>query len=296
MSSLKIALITYNDQGKYTSSSIEDEDTVLFNFLNNKGLNLTFEVWNDPEVNWEQYDLLILKSPWDYFDYILDFRDWLDKIEQKNIRMLNPLKTVRWNTDKHYLQDIADAGFTITPSEWIEPGEAFKMGKLFRQFGTDKIIIKPCVSGGAKNTFAITRETAEEQAIKLNALFAQEAFLAQPFLSEVQTQGEWSFVYFNGSFSHCLLKTPQEGDFRVQHYLGGSIFPTEPPAHLLWEANRIVQKFAANCLYARVDALEVNGSFMLMELELIEPFLFLFTCENSLDNYYRALQQLITPA
>ncbi len=288
----KIALITYQDQGKYTSP-IEDEDTVLFNFLSSKNLDLTFEVWNDPAVNWDQYDLLILKSPWDYFDYILDFKDWLDLIEQKKIRMLNPLQTVRWNTDKHYLKDIEAAGFTVTPSIWIEPGEAFKMEQLFRHYGTDKIIVKPCVSGGAKNTFAITRENAEEQAIKLNALFAQEAFLAQPFLSEVQSQGEWSFIYFKGEFSHCLLKTPQEGDFRVQHYLGGSIFPTDPPAHLLLEASGIVQQFAADCLYARVDGLEVDGSFMLMELELIEPFLFLFTCNNALESYYRALEQIL---
>ncbi|RDC62568.1 ATP-grasp domain-containing protein [Adhaeribacter pallidiroseus] len=295
MASPKIALITYQDQGKYTST-VEDEDTVLFNFLKNKGLDLTFEVWNNPEVNWDNYHLLILKSPWDYFDYIIDFREWLDAIEQKNIPMLNPLKTVRWNTDKHYLREIEAAGFTITPTLWIEPGEAFKLEQIFRHYGTNQIIIKPCVSGGAKNTFAISRENAEEQAIKLNALFAQESFLAQPFLPEVQTQGEWSFIFFKGRFSHCLLKTPQPGDFRVQHYLGGSIFPTEPPAHLLVEASGIVQQFAADCLYARVDGLEVNGAFMLMELELIEPFLFLFTHNASLDNYYQALEQLLKSA
>ncbi|QNF34518.1 hypothetical protein HUW51_17960 [Adhaeribacter swui] len=295
MAQPKIAFITYQDYGKYTST-VEDEDTVLFNFLKEKGLDLTFEIWNDPKVNWDKYDLLLLKSPWDYFDYIIDFREWLDVIEKKNIPMLNPLKTVRWNTDKHYLGDIEAAGFNITPTLWIEPGEAFKLEQIFRHYGTEKIIIKPCVSGGAKNTFAISRDNAEEQAIKLNALFAQESFLAQPFLPEVQTQGEWSFIFFNGQFSHCLLKTPQEGDFRVQHYLGGSIFPKDAPPHLLLQASGIVQQFAANCLYARVDCLEVNGSFMLMELELIEPFLFLFTHQNSLDNYYQALQQHLSKA
>lgn len=292
MPNAKLALVTYNDQGKYTST-VENEDTILLNFLNDKGFNINFEIWNDPQVNWDQYDLLILKSPWDYFDLIHDFNSWLDVIEQKKIRMLNPLPIVRWNTDKHYLQDIAQAGFSITPSSWIEKGEAFKVEKLFRQFGSEKIIVKPCISGGAKNTFAITRENAEEYTIKLNALFSQEAFLAQPFLPEVQTAGEWSFLFFNGAFSHSLLKIPQEGDFRVQHYLGGRILPTSPPPHLLKVATDIVEQFAAGCLYARVDGLEVAGTFMLMELELIEPFLFLFTCENALENYYQALRQML---
>lgn len=292
MPPLQLALITYNDHGKY-AAAVENEDTVLLRYLQEQGLAVTLEIWNNPRVNWEQYNVLVLKSPWDYFDYIQDFTDWLDQIEQKNIRLLNPLPVVRWNTDKHYLQDIARAGFTITPSVWIEKGEAFKINSLFRQFGTEKIIVKPCVSGGAKNTFAISRANAEEETIKLNALFAQEAFLAQPFLPEVQTQGEWSFVFFNGAFSHCLLKIPQAGDFRVQHYLGGSIIPTDPPPHLLAEAAGIVQQFAANCLYARVDGLEVRGAFMLMELELIEPFLFLFTNEGALPRYYQALRELL---
>lgn len=292
MPNQKLALITYQDQGKY-NSSVENEDTFLLRHLQEKGLDITFEIWNDPQVNWEKYDLLVLKSPWDYFDYIKDFYEWLDLLEQKNIPLLNPLTTVRWNADKHYLRDIARAGFTIPPSLWIEQGQAFKIEHLFRQFGSEKIIIKPCISGGAKNTFAITRENAEDHAIKLNALFAQEAFLAQPFLPEIQSQGEWSFVFFKGQYSHSLLKTPQAGDFRVQHYLGGTISPADPPAHLLLEATGIVQQFAADCLYARVDGLEVNGSFMLMELELIEPFLFLFTCEGGLDTYYRALRELL---
>ena len=292
MSSPKLAFITYNDQGKYTST-VENEDTVLLKFLQEKGLNITFEIWNNPAVNWDQYDVLLLKSPWDYFDFIHDFNNWLDLIEKKKLRMLNPLPIVRWNTDKHYLQDIANAGFSITPSIWIEKGEAFKVDTLFRQFGSEKIIVKPCISGGAKNTFAVSRENAEDHAIKLNALFAQEAFLAQPFLPEVQTQGEWSFVYFNGTFSHSLLKVPLEGDFRVQHYLGGHILPSNPPAHLLEVANQIIEQVAKGCLYDRVDGLEVAGSLMVMELELIEPFLFLFTNENAMENYYKALLKLL---
>lgn len=290
---MNIALVTYQDKGAYTSPTLENEDDLLLNFLKIKGLSIEKVIWNDLDVKWEDYDLAILKSPWDYFDLINDFYSWLAKLKSKNIKLLNPIDVVKWNADKHYLHDIEKAGLKVTPSIFIEKGTEIDLKLYLEKFNSNKIIIKPCVSGGSKNTFKVTAANVEEVNAKLNPLLKQEGFIIQPFLAEIEEEGEWSFLFFGGKFSHALLKKAKAGDFRVQHSFGGTIHPQDPPPHLLASAEKYVDQFAKGCLYARVDGAVVNGEFLLMELELIEPFLFLASSVNSYDNYYQAFKKLI---
>ena len=289
---MKLAYIIYQDQGTYTSH-VENEDAILLQFLQNKGLSITQEIWDDPAVNWQNYDVAILKSPWDYFDKIEEFYKWLHKIKDLKLRLLNPVDIVKWNADKHYLKDIADAGLPVIPTQFIEKGETPSLAGFFKIFETRKLVIKPTISGGSKNTFKFTEDDLNELSPKIARFLEEEGFMVQPFLPEIEKEGEWSFLFFNGKFSHSLLKKAKPGDFRVQHYLGGSIHNVEVPDHLLKSAEKYVKQFAKGCLYARVDGLEVNGQFTLMELELIEPFLFLFTNQDSYENYYIALAKMI---
>jgi glutathione synthase/RimK-type ligase-like ATP-grasp enzyme len=117
--------------------------------------------------------------------------------------------------------------------------------------------------------------------------------MIQPFLKEIEDEGEWSLLFFNGQYSHSLLKKAKSGDFRVQHYLGGSIHPQSPSEEQIAVAKQYVTLFAKCCLYARVDGVYVNGAFNLMELELIEPFLFLFTHPQAYENYAKALKSML---
>lgn len=289
---MKIAFVTYQDEGRYVSSA-ENEDQLLLQFLTAKGLDVTLEIWTDERVIWHDYDLAILKSPWDYFNKITQFYSWLEKMQQLNVRLLNPLPVLKWNSDKHYLLDIQSAGLPVTPTVFIEKDSKPDLATYFKQFNTDQIIVKPCISGGSKNTFKVARNDLAQLHPKLFNLLKEEAFMVQPFLGEVENNGEWSFLFFNGKFSHSLLKKAKPGDFRVQHYLGGTIHPQTPPQYLLENAQQYVDQFARGCLYARVDGLEVNGTFMLMELELMEPFLFLQTCPGSYESYYETLAGLI---
>lgn len=288
---MKIAYVCYEDVGKYTSS-VENEDQILLDFLKSKGLHITMEVWTDPNVNWAHYDLAILKSPWDYFDKIDQFHDWLNKLEQLNVRLLNPVKTVKWNSDKHYLKEIAEAGLLVTPTLYLEKGEQADLNVCFEKLLSETLIVKPCISGGSKNTIKITRDKLDELSPLVQQYLTEESYMVQPFLKEIETEGEWSFLFFNGKFSHNLLKKAKAGDFRVQHYLGGSIHSERAPENILKSAEQYVRQFAGDCLYARVDGLVVKGEFMLMELELIEPFLFLFTHPESYNNYYNALTEM----
>jgi len=290
---MNIALVTYLDKGAYDTTTVESEDDKLLDFLTAKGLKIEKVIWNDQNINWENYSLAILKSPWDYFDLIDDFYNWLTLLETKNIKLLNPIEVVRWNSDKKYLKEIEAAGLKITPSYFIQRKENIDLSHSFAQFDTNKLIVKPCISGGAKNTFKVTTENVEEINVQLNQLLQEEDFIVQPFLPEILENGEWSFIFFNGVYSHSLIKQAKAGDFRVQPAHGGSVHPQKPNAELIAKAQQYVASFAKNCLYARVDGTIVNGEFLLMELELIEPFLFMNTEPENYERYYKALQDLI---
>ncbi|PVY41852.1 ATP-grasp domain-containing protein [Pontibacter virosus] len=291
MSLQQIALVTCQSLGDYTTNA-DSEDERLYRFLAEKGHKISFQVWDDDQVDWTAFDALIIKSPWDYFDKINTFYTWLDKLEALGCRVLNPVKTLRWNADKVYFRDMQTQGVKIVPTVWLEQGGSFDADRVFEAIGQEKIIVKPRVSGAAKNTLAISREDAAGYTERINALLQDEPFLAQPFLEEIKTQGEWSFIFFNGRYSHAVLKKAKSGDFRVQHFFGGSVHTPVPPAGMLQTASKIVEQFAQDCLYARVDGVELNGELVLMELELIEPFLFLSTSDGALERYYQAFLDL----
>ncbi len=288
---MRIALVTYNDKGAYHAPGVENEDDLLIGHLQSKGLTLDKTVWNNPEIRWESYDLIIIKSPWDYFNLIDDFYSWLTEMERRNIKFLNPIATIKWNADKHYLKDIEEAGLNIAPCIFLEKGKKVNLNEYFVSLATEKLIVKPAVSGGSKNTFKITAQNVEEVNQQLHLLLNEESFILQPFLKEIEDEGEWSFLFFGGKFSHALLKKAKPGDFRVQHVFGGTIHPQEAPIGLIEKAQAYVDEFAKGCLYARVDGVMVNQEFLLMELELIEPYLFLDTNKESLTNYYQALHK-----
>lgn len=290
---MDIALVTYKPVGKFTGAGVEQEDALLTAQLKSSGHRVTVEIWNDPAVEWHRYEVVVLKSPWDYFDRITEFYTWLDMLERLAVRVLNPVATVRWNADKKYLLDMQAAGVRIVPTHWLPRGSRFVPDALFAALQTEQLIIKPAISGGAKNTYSLTLAEAIAHAPQLDKLLAEEDFLAQPFLPQIQTEGEWSFIYLGGKFSHCVLKTPKSGDFRVQHYLGGGVESRPTPAHLLSAADNIVARFAQGCLYARVDGVEVDGEFLLMELELIEPFLYLDADEKAPQRYEEGLRALL---
>ncbi|RZL33988.1 MAG: hypothetical protein EOP00_32295, partial [Pedobacter sp.] len=135
--------------------------------------------------------------------------------------------------------------------------------RFFKEFDTRKLIVKPCISGGAKNTFKVTDANKKEVAKKLPQLIQEEDFIMQPFLPEILEKGEWSFIFFNGSYSHSLIKQAKAGDFRVQPAHGGTVHPQNPSQNLIDIAAKYVNQFAKDCLYARVDGTFVNNNFLL---------------------------------
>lgn len=285
---MKIAYITYSGNIRYTAANGFNEYDDLLPYLQQKGLDITAEIWDDPAVNWKQYDVALLKTPWDYHEKFEAFTNWLAMLDFLGVRLVNDVQTVRWNMDKHYLREIIDAGFDVIPSIFLEQGWQGDLQALFHTLQANSIIIKPCVSGGSKNTIVVKQEDAGSAYAQVVALLRQGAFIAQPLMKEVQ-EGEWSYIFFNGKFSHAILKKPAAGDFRVQQIYGGTIETLHPSEAEIAHAHTFVATFAEECLYARVDGLMVNGKFVLMELELIEPFLYLSYGACAVENYCQAL-------
>lgn len=289
---MKIALVGYKKQEKFAQGVANDEDADLLNFLSKKGLNVIPVIWNDKNVDWNSFNVAIVKSPWDYHNHLSEFLNWLHELENLNVKVLNPVEIIQWNSDKKYLKDIAKKGLPVIAAEYLDKGSAFD-SRFFDLFNTDQLVVKPCISAGAQNTVIVNKDNLNERIEEIGQLLKAEDYIVQPFVKEIKN-GEWSFLFFNSQYSHCSLKTPKKDDFRVQHYHGGTIsYPTPNPLHIE-QAGTYLKSLPQSTLYARVDGVIVNNSFELMELELIEPYLFLNSDKNLLENYYQALMVLIS--
>lgn len=290
---MKIAYVGYKVQEKYLQGISNDEDSELLLFLQEKGLQIDFVVWNDETIIWKNYDIVLIKSPWDYHEKIEAFYAWLEHIKSLGLRILNPIDVIQWNSNKRYLEDIANAGLPVIASIYLDKGTKIPANNsLFEQLNTDKIVVKPCISAGATNTVIVEKANILQQSDAINLLLLEAEYIVQPFIKEIE-DGEWSFLFFDGQYSHCALKVPKQGDFRVQHYHGGHILYPEPTSAHIEQAAKYVQQFAKGTLYARVDGVVIDDVLFLMEIELIEPYLFLNSEKARQERYYQALIRLI---
>ena len=288
MDNFCIALVSCSSMSAF-KSNIESEDELLLRFFSQKGVDARTEVWDDPQVAWESYDVVMIKSTWDYFDKPVEFRKWLEEMERRKINLFNPVPVLRWNMDKIYLRDMEAANIPVIPSVWLDKGEPFDLKSTLKRLDTDEIIVKPRISGASKNTIKVGHGNLDESKTLLQKLTRHEDFMAQPYMREVE-EGEHSYLFFNGQFSHAINKVPKKNDFRVQHYFGGSIDPILPEPHLLKQAQKVSDLFASDCLYARVDGIVRNEILHIIELEVIEPMLYLFTHPISFDTLLAAIK------
>lgn len=285
-----VAIASYVSVGAYDANTV-DEDALLSEVLTEMGIAHRIVAWSDPEVDWSDFSQVLIKSTWDYFDYYPEFLVWLDRLEALGIPALNEVATLRWNSSKDYLLEIESNGFPCVAGKLLPKGSLTTLDQLFELVPAEQLVVKPLVSGGAKNTLKISRTDEPAVLEKILQWVQEEDFLVQPYIKEIVEVGEYSLLFFNETFSHAVLKTPAPADFRVQHYYGGTIQEITPDASLLAAAKGLVDRYAKNTLYARVDGVLVEGVFHLMELELIEPYLFLGLSDKALPNYKAALRK-----
>ena len=135
------------------------------------------------------------------------------------------------------------------------------LDQAFEKFNCSEIVVKPCISGGAMNTIRIDKNYTQDVVNEINNWLKNDSYLIQPLKHEILTEGEWSFIYFNGKFSHHVLKSGKDNEFRIQHFYGGSISSPKYKNELFTQAHSYIEKFAKNCLYARVDGIWTNDGF-----------------------------------
>jgi glutathione synthase/RimK-type ligase-like ATP-grasp enzyme len=242
--------------------------------LRNRGAQVDPVVWDAPGVDWTAFDAVIVRSVWDYHLRPLEFLRWVDRVEGAGTRLLNPPGVLRWNHHKSYLRDLASRGVATVPTAWLDRGSRPSLGPLLAERGWAEAVVKPAVSASAHETWRTRPAAAAADQERLQALLLAGDVLVQPLVPEVQSPGEWSFVFFGGAFSHAMLKRPREGDFRVQEELGGRAEWTVAPPALVAQALGALHAAPASGLYARVDGVESGGRLVLMEMELIEPVLY----------------------
>ncbi len=260
----------------------EAYDVLIDQPLAERGWQTETVSWRDKTIDWNNYHAVIIRTPWDYQEDAPAFLQVLNDIEQSTAHLENSLATVRWNIDKIYLQDLEQLGVKLLPTIWGErladnPLTEHDVQGYFSHFASEQIIIKPRISANADNTFWLKQHEISKYLPEIKRVFAQRDFIVQPFAEHILTEGEYSLFYFNGKFSHAILKTPKQGDFRVQEEHGGRLTSIEPEALLRQQADlclTAIGKLQQTPLYARLDFVRFDNDFALMEAELIEPSLY----------------------
>ncbi len=255
----------------------EDEPLALA-ALQRTGVAVDILDWDDPDANWSQYDRVVLRSTWDYPQRLPEFLSWLETVDAVS-ELVNPLATVRWNQDKQYLAELSAAGVPITPTVFLQPGST-------ATFPVGDFVVKPAVGAGSRDASSYAADQHDAAAAHVARLHAAgQTVLIQPFLRSVVDEGEWPLLFFGGQFSHAANKRvnlPRAG-------VVDDLFAAETNSRHVADAAQIDVAQAAVELvsdrfgtptYARVDLVRDDaGRYCVLEVELIEPSLFLFCAD-----------------
>jgi len=278
----KVALIT----AKVVKPPHHDPDmSPMLAALGEHDVHASAVCWDDDEVEWGSFDLAILRSTWDYVDRYDEFFDWLTQTEQL-VPVQNPSSTVRWSTNKRYLEDLESHGLPTVETRFIDPGDPVVVPDW------PELVVKPAIGAGAKDA---ARHSSTDDAVQhvRRLVDANRTAMVQPYLESVDHYGETGLVYFNGAFSHAFKKDallqsrpqPSDGLFAIE-----TIETREPADDELALAEAVVETFGSDLLYARIDVVrDRTGSAVVLEVELAEPSFFLEASGAGAEGFARAV-------
>lgn len=270
--------------------ALADDDWRLQRALARRGVPAVPAVWDDSRIDWSAFQAVVVRSTWDYHLRPALFDRWIGSLERAGIPLWNPPDVLRWNSRKTYLQELEAAGVPIVPTRFVVP-RPDALAALLDETGWDDVVVKPIVSASAHRTWRTSRAAlADDDALPAAG---DEPVMVQPFIPGIVRDGEWSLCFFGGAFSHAVIKRPRPGDFRVQSDHGGVFKRAAPPDALAAAAESALRAAGRRTLYARVDGCVVDGVFLLMELELLEPGLFLATERGAAARLAEAVLQVL---
>ena len=290
-----IALVTAR-----AARGLDEDLPPLQQALRSLGAEAHIVDWDDPEVDWASFDLALPRSTWDYAERLPEFLAWVERAANATT-LLNPAPVIRWNTDKHYLAQLARAGVPTVPSTFIEPVDsaAQALERFLARHPCAELVVKPAVGAGSRDTQRHARSeigSTLEHARRL--LDSQRSVLLQPYLERVDEDGESALIYFAGRFSHAVRKGPllapgapaTRALFAAEH-----IVARPPGADELRVAEEVLAALPFNALlYARIDLIrDAEHAPRLLELELTEPSLFFAHAPGSAERFAAAVSAAV---
>lgn len=276
---------------------LDPDELLLKSALEDEGFDVESCVWTDESVDWSAYDLVVVRSPWDYTERHEDFIAWAKRVDAQTT-LLNPADVIEWNTDKRYLRDLLDAGVPVVPTVFLEPGG---LTDWEPPVGFDEYVVKPAVSAGSRDTMRyVAAESMDSPRAHAQRLLDENRIvMIQPYLEAVDTVGETAVIYMGGEFSHSIRKGPMlaantEGERVEGLYVVETIDPRIPSDAEHEAARKVLAAIPGGSdrvLYARVDLIPgADGEPLLLELELTEPSLFFAKHESAAANMVKAIK------
>jgi len=267
MSSPRIAIATCA-----AYADLKADDRLLGEALAARGCEPRNVVWNEPGIEWRNFDLCLIRSTWDYHEGHAEYLAWAGRVETQ-CKLRNSAEVVTWNSDKRYLREFEARGIRTVPTLWVDRDSPLDLERILAGAGWQEAVVKPVVDLGARN---LRRVRAGESSTALESILQSHDAMIQPFLPSLEEKGELSLIYVGGELTHSVRKRPAAGDFRVQSIWGGSVTHDRPTLAERELAEAAMEEFKQAPLYARVDLVEgPTRDPCLIELELIEPNLYL---------------------
>lgn len=270
-----------------------DDDELLADYLQAAGFEVQYVIWNDAHIKWENFSLVLIRSTWDYHAHTATWYAWLQSLEEKQITVWNPPQTLQWNTHKSYLKELQEKGIQIVPTVFIAKGNPHNLHEILTSNDWKRTVVKPAISLNAYQTWTTDLESASKHQADFEALIAEKDVLVQQFMPEIQNEGEWSLLFFGGQFSHAVLKSNPTGDFRIHEHHGGLNQKIVASPTIISQAEQILQSIDYPYHYARVDVILRGEQIILMELELIEPSLFLDLDQEAVQRLGSLIEQFL---
>ena len=260
-----------------------DDDRLLIDALRRRGVDAVPAAWSD-DVDWAAFDLTVLRSTWDYVDRLPEFIRTLEAIERSGCRISNPLDAVRWNCDKRYLDALADWGVPVVPLVRTSAADPEAAVRAVAAAGWDELVVKPTVGVGGSGVVRLPTARLRDHLAS-----ADGPMFVQPFAAAVADEGEFSYAVIGGEVSHVLRKRPAPGDFRAHGIYGGTVEAHEPTPDDLRAIRRLYARLPFDLDYARIDVVRFDGRLAVLELELIEPILYLALAPGAADRLASAV-------
>lgn len=284
-----------NKDANLKSQVAFDEDNIMVQAFQKQGLSSIRAAWDDESFDWSSAKVAVIRSTWGYSHKIDSFKKWINHAS-KHCTLINNRELLLWNINKKYLIELNQKGINTPATFLIDKAEVFEPETWSKKLKSNGVVVKPTISADAKDTFLIKTPFTDFNKIAVETAIQQQEMIIQPFMESIK-DGEISLIFINGIFIHAMLKKPQTGDFRVQEDHGGTYHKYSPSAEELSFGNLVLKtckELKGTPVYARVDlCYDSNNRPALMELEAIEPQLWLPCSVEAVDNFVEGVMNIL---